>query len=429
MIRALLLLAALLLPSAGFARVHLIEVQGTINPGSASYILESLALAEADKAEALVLRLNTPGGLLASTRTIVQGLSDSTVPVIVWISPGGGSATSAGALITMAAHVAVMAPGTNIGAAHPVGGSGEDVKGAMGEKVTNDTAAFARSLAAMRGRSPENAELIVTKSKSFTAREAVDEKVVDFIAGDLESLFELANGRKVQLERPKREATLKLGKLAAAEIHKTEMSLKQKLLHLIADPNVSAMLLALAGLAMWAEVSSGFSAIAPGVVAVFAFVLGMVSLQTLPVNVGGVILLGLGFVLLVLEAFVTSYGMLAIGALVCLFLGGLFLIDPGGGSMRVSISLLVSLVAGMASVLLAIGFMLARERQKPAQGDQVVDAEAKVVTIEAGGLHGTALVNGEIWNFETAEPVIAGDLMRVRKVHGLKVTLERKSKK
>lgn len=422
--KALFLLLAPALAAA--APVQMVEVRGTINPGSASYILESLALAEAEKAEAFVLRLDTPGGLLASTRTIAQGISDSTVPVIVWISPGGASATSAGALITMASHVAVMAPGTNIGAAHPVGGGGEDVKGAMGEKVTNDTAAFARSLAAMRGRDPANAELIVTKSKSFTAKEAVDGKVVDYIAGDLESLLEQANGRKVQLERPKREATIKLGKLAAAEIFRREMNLKQRFIHLIADPNVSAMLLALAGLAMWAEVSSGFSAIAPGVIAVFAFVLGMVSLQTLPINVGGAILLALGFVLLVLEAFVTSYGLLAVGALVCLFLGGLFLIDPASGSMQVSISLLVAMVAGMGSVILAIGWMLSREKQRPVKDDPVIDAEAKVVTIEAGGLHGTALVNGEIWTFDVhGEPVIPGDTLKVKKVTGLKITLER----
>lgn len=421
------LLLTFLLALPAQARVHLIDVSGTINPGSAAYILESIQLAEADKADALILRLNTPGGLLASTRSIVQGISDSSVPVIVWVAPMGGSATSAGALITMSAHLAVMAPGTNIGAAHPVGGGGEDVKGVMGEKVTNDTAAFARSLAHLRNRDSTNAELIVTKSKSFSAREAVEAKVVDYIAGDLESLLDFAGGRKVTVERPKRDLTLKLGKADADGVVKREMSLKQALLHLIADPNVSAMLLGLAGLAMWAEVSSGFSAIAPGVVAVFSFVLGMVSLQTLPINVGGAILLGLGFVLLVLEAFVTSYGMLALSALVCLFLGGLFLIDPAGGTMRVSISFLVAMVAGIGSVLAAIGWMLARERHRPIKGDPVLHGEARVVTIEAGGLHGTALVNGEIWSFDTHEPVIAGDMLKVKKIHGLKITLERKT--
>ncbi len=424
--KAFLAVFSLLFTVSAQARVHLIEVNGTINPGSASYILDSLALAEADQAEALVLRLNTPGGLLASTRTITQGFSDSAIPVIVWISPGGASATSAGALITMAAHLAVMAPGTNIGAAHPVGSGGEDVKGTMGEKVTNDTAAFARSLATMRGRDPANAELIVTKSKSFTAKEALDGKVIDFIAGDLESLFEQANGKKLHLERPKRETLLKLGKLAASEVHKTEMNLKQHFLHLIADPNVSAMLLGLAGLAMWAEVNSGFTAIAPGVIAVLAFVLGMVSLQTLPINVGGAILIGLGFVLLIMEAFITSYGLLAIGALVCLFLGGLFLIDPSAGTMQVSFSLLISMVAGMGAVILTVGWMLSRDRSGVVKVDQVVDSEAKVATVEAGGLHGTAVVNGEIWTFESKEPVKLGDLLYVKEVSGLKIILERK---
>jgi membrane-bound serine protease (ClpP class) len=420
---------ALVSAEIAWSRIHFLEVEGTVNPGSASYILESLTKAEQNQADALVLRLNTPGGLLSSTRTIAQGISESSIPVIVWISPGGASATSAGALVAMAAHVAVMAPGTNIGAAHPVGGSGEDVKGVMGEKVKNDTAAFARAMAALRGRSVENAELIVTKSKSFSGIEAEQVNLIDFVADDLYSLLENTKGLKVQLDRPKREATLNFSKHTPSDIIRVEMNLKQKFLHLIADPNVSAMLLALAGLAMWAEVSSGFSAIAPGLVAVFAFVLGMVSLQTLPVSVGGMILIGLSFVLLVLEVFIVSYGILAISSLVCLFLGGLFLIDPGSGSMQVSTSLLVSLVAGVGSVGVAIFTMLARDKHNAPEEDQVFGAEARITTVEEGALKGTALVNGEIWRFETLEPVTTGDLMRVKKVHGLVAILERINKK
>jgi len=404
----------------------MIDVQGTINPGSAAYVLESLAIAEKENAGAFILKLNTPGGLLASTRSIIQGISESQIPVIVWISPGGASATSAGALITMAAHVAAVAPGTNIGAAHPVGGSGEDIKGVMGEKATNDTAAMARSLAVLRGRDAASAELIVTKSKSFTAKEAVDAKVVDFEAGSLDELLSQANGRKVTVERPKKQVNLDFGKFSSAEIVKQEMNLKQQFLHLIADPNVSAMLLALAGLAMWAEVSSGFSSIVAGVVAIFAFVLGMVSLQTLPINVGGAVLLVLGFVLMVMEAFITSYGLLAVASLVCLSLGGLFLIDPSMGSMRVSIPLLVALVSGIGTVLAGVAYLLTRDKPRKVQDDQVVDALAKVVTIEAGGLSGTALVNGEIWSFESREPVAAGDLRNVGKIKGLKIILERR---
>lgn len=427
--RSIVLLAYLLLFSftpVAFSSVRMIELKGTINPGSAAYILETLAIAEKEGSELFILKLDTPGGLLSSTRSIIQGISDSQVPVLVWVSPGGASATSAGALITMAAHVAAVAPGTNIGAAHPVGGSGEDIKGVMGEKATNDTAAMARSLAALRGRDVTNSELIVTKSKSFTAKEAVDAKIVDFEAGSVEELLSLANGRKVSVERPKKQLTLSFGKLSAAEIVKTEMNLKQQFLHLIADPNVSAMLLALAGLAMWAEVSSGFSSIVAGVVAIFAFVLGMVSLQTLPINVGGAVLLVLGFVLMVMEAFITSYGLLAMASLVCLFLGGLFLIDPSMGSMRVSIPLLVAMVSGIGSVLVGIGYLLSREKPRKVKDDPVVDALAKVVTIETGGLSGTALVNGEIWSFESRDPVTAGDLRNVGKIKGLKVILERR---
>ncbi|RYZ95392.1 MAG: nodulation protein NfeD, partial [Proteobacteria bacterium] len=169
--------------------LHMIEVSGSINPGSAAYILDSLKAAEVAKAQGLILRLNTPGGLLSSTRDIIQGFSSATVPVIVFISPGGASATSAGALITISAHVAAMSPGTNIGAAHPVGSGGEDVKGVMGEKVTNDTAALARAQATLRGRDPQTAALIVTKSESFSPEEALKKRAIDFLAPGLDSLL------------------------------------------------------------------------------------------------------------------------------------------------------------------------------------------------------------------------------------------------
>ncbi len=405
--------------------VFLIDVRGSINPGSADFILESLRTAEAAKADALVLRLDTPGGLLTSTRDIIQGFSASSVPVIVWISPGGASATSAGALISLSAHLAVMAPGTNIGAAHPVGSGGEDVKGKMGEKIANDTAALARAQAALHGRNTEHAEAIVTKSQSFSPEEAWRNGVVEGIAGDLAAVLKLAQGRRVKVENPKREITLQFA--AEKEPTRLAMNSRQKFLHFIADPNVSAMLLSLAGLAFWAEVSSGFSSIAAGVLGIFCLVLGLVSLQTLPINVGGALLLGLGFVLLVLEAFVTSYGLLAVAALVCLFLGGLFLIDPASGTMQVSFSLLVSLVVGLGAVLLWVGYVLARDRSLGTVAKDLAGVPAKISSVEANGLSGMAQVNGELWQFESVSPVLVGEELRVRACEGLKVYLERKT--
>lgn len=408
--------------SAQAEGLFLAEVRGSINPGSADFILESLRTAEAAKADAFVLRLDTPGGLLSSTRDIIQGFSESSVPIVVWISPGGASATSAGALITLSAHVAVMAPGTNIGAAHPVGSGGEDVKGKMGEKVANDTAALARAQAALHGRNTERAEEIVTKSKSFSPDEALKAGVIDGIAGDLPAVLKIVNGRKVKVEKPRQEITIKI---AEGEPTRLAMNPKQKFLHFIADPNVSTMLLSLAGLAIWAEVSSGFSSIAAGVVGIFCLVLGLVSLQTLPVNIGGAVLLGLGFFLLVLEAFVTSYGLLSVAALVSLFLGGLFLIDPASGSMQVSLSLLIPLVVSVGSVLLWVGYVLARDRSSGPVSTDLVGARAQVTSVEANGLRGVAQVNGELWSFETGTPVSIGDILHVKTTEGLKIFLER----
>jgi membrane-bound serine protease (ClpP class) len=225
---------------------------------------------------------------------------------------------------------------------------------------------------------------------------------------------------RVKIENPKRDVTLNL---SSPVLVRVPMSAKQQFLHFVADPNVSTMLLTLGGLALWAEISSGFSSIAAGVIGIFCFVLGMVSLQTLPVNIGGAVLLGLGFVLLVLEAFVTSYGLLSVGALVSLFLGGLFLIDPGSGSMRVSLSLLIAMVAGVGAILVGVGYVLARDRAGLRE-NPLIGAEARVSSSE--GLQGTAYVNGELWNFISDTPVSAGESLWVRSVQGLKIYLERK---
>lgn len=415
------MILTLLITAAAFAAgpMQLIEVNGSINPGSASYITESIRKAEAEGAEALILRLNTPGGLLSSTRDIIQGISSSKIPVITYISPGGASATSAGALITLSSHVAVMAPGTNIGAAHPVGGQGEEVKGPMGEKVTNDTAALARSQAELRGRSPEAAARIVTKSESFSPEEALKAKVIDFIASDQENLLAQLKGRKVKIAAG--EVTL----AAAVAPVTREMNLKQKFLHLIADPNISTMLIALGGLAIYAEISSGFTVLVPGIFGLFCLLLGFVSLQTLPVNVGGALLFGLGFALLVAEAFVTSYGLLTAAALVALFLGGLFLMDPATTDMRVSLSLLIPMIGSVGFIMAIIGFMLYREKKGLGTADVVVGTIAKVATSQ--GFSGTAYANGELWSFDSEETLQPGDEARVQELKSMRLKLKKEN--
>lgn len=416
--------------SANAPTVSLIEVKGSINPGSAGYIMDAIQRASQSQDEFLVLRLDTPGGLLTSTREIIQAISASSVPVVVYVSPSGASATSAGALIALAAHVAAMAPGTNLGAAHPVSSQGEDVKGAMGEKVTNDTAALARAQAALRGRDPAVAEQIVTKSLSFSAEEALRKKAVEIIAPDLASLFNQLEGRQVQAGNPPTTRRLRTAGLAAADLTPEPMPLKQRVLHGLADPNLSTLLLSLGGLALYAEISSGFSLLIPGAFGVFCLLLGFVSLQVIPLNLGGALLFGLGFALLAAEVFVTSYGLLTLAALACLTLGGLFLVDPAATDMRVSLSLLLPLVGSVGLISLAVAFVFWRDRRGTARGsgDQVVGGLARVESVEASGLRGTALVNGELWNFESAEPTQVGEARTVTGRRALLLLLGAKQK-
>jgi membrane-bound serine protease (ClpP class) len=406
---------ALLFPILATAGgVHVVEVRGSINPGSAAYVLESLAASR--DASLFVIELDTPGGLLSSARSLIQGISESPVPVAVWVTPSGASATSAGALIALSADVIALHDGANIGAAHPVGGSGEDIKGAMGEKVLNDTAALARAQAAKHGRNVEAAEAFVVHSRSFSAGEAVEKHLADFVVDDLGSLVRRLDGRVIRGVA-----------VHGGDVIRHAMTPKQKFLNFVADPNVSAALLSLGGLAIWAEVSSGFSSIAAGVVGVFCFVLGLVSLQTLPVTTGGEIFLLLGFALLVADALVVNHGLLSVAALVSLTLGALFLIDPGSGSMHVSLSLLVPLVLGLGLVLGLVGYVVSRDRAAVRPGNSLEGLPARVSTVDADGRSGTAYVQGELWRFESVTEVRAGDQLEVSSAKDLKLQLSRRT--
>ncbi|MCO5143709.1 MAG: ATP-dependent Clp protease proteolytic subunit [Oligoflexia bacterium] len=408
------ILSLLILFSSSFAMasdIALIQVEGTINPGSASYIIQSVRHANEKEFQALVIELNTPGGLLSSTRDIIQSISSSKIPVAVYVGPSGASATSAGALIALSANYILMAPGTNIGAAHPVGSGGEDVKGAMGDKVTNDTAALARAQAELRGRDAKIAEEIVTKSISHSAEEAFKLKLSDGLASNTQ---EVADWLRNKINT--KDNQTKQGKLVSLP-----MSLKEKFLHIVADPNISTMLMALGGIALYAEISSGFTAIIPGLFGLFCLLLGFISLQTLPINVGGALIFGLGFCLLIAEAFITSYGLLTVAALSSIFLGGLFLIDPAAGSMKVSLSILLPIVGGIGIILAIVGYILAKDRkgERHSTKDAVIGQKAVIVSVSEDGLSGKLRVNGEIWNFSSKHPVIVDSELTIKEISGL----------
>ncbi len=403
--------------------VYFIEITGSINPGSASYFME--AVDKAQTGRALVLQLNTPGGLLSSTRDMIQKISQSKVPVVVYVAPGGASATSAGALIALSSHVAAMAPGANIGAAHPVASGGQDVKGDMGEKVTNDTAALARAQAELRGRPKEEAEKIVTKSQSYSTEEALKKKVIEIQAGSLEELVTALSKTPNPLND--KEQILPTG-FSAKDLLSVPMNLKQKVLHFIADPNISAMLIALGGLALYAEVSSGFATLIPGAIGIFCLLLGFISMQTIPINLGGVLLFLLGFFFLIAEAYITSYGLLTLASVVSLFLGGLFFIDPSAANMRISLSLLIPLVGGIGIVVATIGYILARDaRTKKTDWNSVEGKTAVVNKLNADARSGYLLLEGELWEFSSDATVAVGDEVIVEKMESLKAKVKRRT--
>ncbi len=282
--------------------VDLIVIDGSINPAVDDFIRESITRAKSNGARALVIQLDTPGGLLSSTRTIVKEMLSAQVPIMVHVAPSGAGAGSAGVFITMAAHIAAMAPATNIGAAHPVAGGGQEVKGVMGEKIENFTASFSETIAQKRGRNTEWAIEAVRRSVSITETDALKKKVIDIIAKDIDDLLKQADGRKVDLDG--RMTTLSV---KGVNVVRHEMSLKQRIVNAIADPNIAYMLLMAGILGLYMEFSNP-GVMFPGVTGAICLVMALISLQLLSFNYAGLILILLGIALLIGEAFMPSFG-------------------------------------------------------------------------------------------------------------------------
>lgn len=410
------------------SEVWFLRIEGSIDPGSADYLAANLERANAASGVlAVVVELDTPGGLVASVRLMAQAVGRSKVPVIVHVTPSGAAATSAGALLMLSSHVAAMAPGTNVGAAHPVDTQGQDVKGAMGEKVLNDTAAFARGLAELRGRDAALAELIVSKSKSLTAEEALKQKFIDLIAADRDGLLRALSGREVRLG----EKTERLD-LAAARKVDVEMSWGQKLLHLVANPNVAAILMTLGMLLLYAEISNPGITIA-GVLGGVCLLIAFIAFQVLPVRTGGLALLVLSLVLMVAEAFVTTHGILAAGGVLSFVLGALWFLDPSETDLGVSRTVIASLALALSAGVATLAFAAARTRMLTQKTRARIGGggvggllgyDGVVENVEESGLHGIAHFRGESWGFMSKTPVRAGDHVRAVAIDGLKVVVE-----
>jgi membrane-bound serine protease (ClpP class) len=416
-------------PPPGGPRVLVVDINGAITGGTAEYVLAALAKARTGGYAALAISIDTPGGVLDATREIVQALLASDVPVIVWVGPAGARAGSAGVFLTLAADVAAMHPTSNIGAAHPVTGGGRDVAEEAGKdmakKVENDTAAFARSIAAAKGRNAGWAEKAVRESVSITADEAVKLHVVDLTASSLAAAVEAASGRKVKTAAGERVLETK-----GAVLEPYEKTIRQRLLSFLGDPNVVAILTLVGTLAIAIELYHP-GAIAPGVVGGFCLFLAFMGMRVIPVNVGAVLLLLAGVGLLVAEAYVTTHGLAGVAGAICVVVGTLFFIDRSSpdyqfspGALSISPWIVWPTPIAMA---LALGFMaykVAVTRRRPLQlGAPGLVGSAGEALSEVGPAGGEVFVHGEYWHARSTTPIPKGARVRVVGVDGLTVTV------
>ena len=413
------LAAALAAPASAAQPVSTIKLDGVISPVTVRLVEAALARAQAERAGALVIELDTPGGLERSMRAICQRLLNAEIPVIVYVAPTGARAASAGVFITMAAHVAAMSPATNIGAAHPVALSGGVDKESM-KKIENDAAAFARTIARERGRNAEWAEKAVRQSVSITEREAVQLKVVDLVADSLADLLDKIDGRTVKTTKgPVTLAT------RGAVVKPIEIGFRDRLLNVITDPNVAYVLMMLGMLGLFFELSNP-GVVLPGVIGGISLILAFFALQTLPINYAGLLLLLFGVVLLIAEIKVVSHGVLATGGIVALALGSIMLFDAPELDLRVSWKVIIPTVAVTAGVFLfMIGAGIRALASRSAVGASALLGQTGVAR-EPLSPEGQVLVQGELWRaVARGTPVEQGARVRVVDVNGLTLTVEK----
>jgi membrane-bound serine protease (ClpP class) len=402
--------------------VYHIKIDGSINPSTSDYIHKSIEEAKNKNAECLVIELNTPGGLLKSTRYIVTDLLTSPVPVIVFVSPSGSQAASAGVFITLASNIAVMAPGTNIGASHPVNTQG-GMDSVMGEKVTNDAAAFIRSISEKRKRNVQWAEDAVRKSVSITETEALRDSVIDLIANDMNDLLQKIDGREVETSSGKKILSTK-----NYTIVNFEEGWFQKFLGIISDPNIAYILMMIG---MWGIILEFYhpGGILPGVVGVICIVLGLYGLHTLPINYAGLALIVLAIILFIAEIKITSYGMLTVGGVICLFLGSMMLIDtssPLEAAIDISMSVVITTVLIISLLFMLLAWLVIKaHRRRAMTGESGMLGEIGEVFEDITGGFGSVKIMGEIWKAESNENIPKGSKVKVAGVKDLTIRVNK----
>jgi membrane-bound serine protease (ClpP class) len=389
---------------------------------SAEFMRGAIAKADAEGAALIVFTLHTPGGLLDSTRDINNAIINARTPVAVFVGPAGNRAASAGFLITMAADIAAMAPGTHIGAAHPVNGDGQAVDEVMAKKMASDTAAYARTLATQRRRNVPLVEQAVTESRSFTEQEAISATppLIDLIATDVPDLIRKLDGRTIR----RFNGTSTTLNLAGADVRTIDMTFAQRVLSAIAHPQIAYLLLTLGTLGLTIELWSP-GAILPGVAGGVCLLLAFFALQVLPVSYAGVALILLGFVLLIVEVKVTSHGVLAVGGIASLLFGSMMLIDSPLPEMQIGLRLILPVtlsIAGLLLFLVTLGVRAQAQRATTGESGMLLASGQALTPIAPGGT-GRVATHGEIWTATAQESIHEGDMVVVTGVNGLTLTV------
>jgi len=392
--------------------VNIITVEGVIGPVTSRITVDAIKTSLKDGSEALIVELNTPGGLDESMRIIIKEILNSDVPIIVYVSPGGSRAASAGVFITLAANIAAMAPGTNIGAAHPVSMGGQ-IDSTMEEKITKDAVAYVKSIAAKRGRNIQWAEKSVRKSESIPEYEALKLKVIDMVANNVRELLDKCDGRKVSL--PVGERTLNT---KGIEIRTIKISWRDKLLAIIANPTIAYILLNLGMLGIFFELSNPGS-ILPGVVGAICLILAFFAFQSLPINLAGLLLILLALLLFILEVKVPSHGALTIGGVISMLIGSFMLINSPSPYMKISVLVIIVTVLTVALFFIfAVGLGLKAQKRKPTTGDKGLLGDIGIARSRIDP-DGYVFIQGELWNAYSDSPIESGQKVKVVAVENL----------
>ncbi|MGD8292606.1 MAG: nodulation protein NfeD [Desulfobacterales bacterium] len=413
-----LIIILLAVTNMGFAaqkEIYIIQVADAISPGTADFIRSGIKKAEENAATCVIIELDTPGGLAESMRIIVQSILASKVPVVVFVYPGGARAASAGVMITMAADVAAMSPGTNIGAAHPVGAGGKEIDETMSEKVINDMVAQAKSVAERRNRNAEWVEDAIRESVSVTETEALKENIIDLIANDTEDLIKQLNGREIQ-----GRGILNLDDARKVVIKET---LRTKILKTISNPNIAYILLMIGLAGLYFEFSHPGS-IFPGVIGAIALILAFFAMQTLPVNYAGILLVVLAIIFFIMEMKITSYGLLSIAGVVSLLLGSLMLFKGDTPEMKLSLQVLLPTLILISGFFIAVaGLVFRAQVSKPVTGSTGLVGEIGVVK-KALAPDGKVFVHGELWNARAKTSIDKDAKVRIVQVINLVLEVE-----